>query len=331
MKRNFSRPVPFSKKLIIIILLLLMILPSMPVQAGVLPLPTAETVNYNFYITAKMKAYREGAPVCPGDKVTFIVNAWRSGTSRDSRYDIPQTPAFGVPIDVLPLTGNVIQLSSANKAMTSLDLDLPGAVEFTFTAKKPGKANVTFEAMFPEKQVDAETRSTLSRADLNEVLYADVRTSVEVIECPLEVTAVNHYITKHGGLSQKITTKVIRAPLMQADTEGKLFVYEGVETVVIREKIPSCTVSWKTTERFVRIEAVKNENGYHVTIERGPMSVEVTHKCPDGGNTTSIDIPDGGIQEWDIPLNGGVQKQKMIVPPATTFYWTIALKVTKKQ
>lgn len=331
MKQNPSRSVPFSMKLIIIILTLLVMLPSMPVQAGTRQLPAAETVNYNLYITAKMKAYREGAPVCPGDKVTFIVNAWRTGTSRDSRFDIPQTPAFGVPIEVLPLSGNILQLSSANKAMTSLDLDLPGAVEFTFTAKKPGKANVTFEAMFPETQVDAETRSTLSRVDLNEVLYADVKTSVEVIECPLQVTAVNHYITEYGGLSQKITTKVIRVPLMQADTEGRLFVYEGAETIVIREKIPSCTVSWKTTERFVRIEAVKNETGYHVTIERGPMSVEVTHKCPDGGNTTSLDIPDGGVQEWDLPINGGYQKQKMIVPPATTFYWTIALKVIKQQ
>lgn len=331
MKEPRSRSISRRMRALVFILSLLAALPVMPVRAGALPRPSAETVNYNLFLSAEMKAYREGAPVCPGDQVTFIVRAWRAGTSRDSHLDIPQTPAFGVPIEVLPLSGSAVQLSSANKAMTSLDLDLPGAVEFTFTAKKPGKASITFEAMFPEKQVDTETRGSLSRADLNEVLYADVATSVEVAECPLQVTAVNHYITDYDGIYQKITSTIKRVPLMQADEEGKLFVYEGAEKLVIREKVPGCQVTWKTTERYVRVEAAKNENGYHVTIERGPMTVEVTHKCPDGGNTTSINIPDGGVQEWDMPVKGGTKSSKMIIPPTTTFYWTFNLKVNQNK
>lgn len=313
-----------------LLLLALLLLPLQPAQAAALQHPAAETVSYNLKITAEMKAAREGMPVCPGDEVTFIVRAWREGTSRDSHLDVPRTPAFGVPIDTLLPSTNVVHLTSAKRMMTSLDLDLPGAVEFTFKARKPGKAEVIFEALFPVRQVDAETRKSLSPADLNAVLYADVKTSVWVEECPIKISVVNQYLTDHGGLRQHIVTAFKQVPLMQADEEGNKFTYEGVEKVVITESIPECQVSWNGAERHIRVEATRVNKGFHITIERGPIEITVTHVCENGSNTNTIPIAGVGVQEWDVPLRGGWKSLRLVAPP-TSFWWVINAEIAKKK
>lgn len=329
MKAYLLRAPRLARAALLILAWLLLPLPA--AQAAAPRLPAAETVDYTFSISAEMKAAREGAPVCPGDTVTFIVRAWRSGTSMDSRRDVPRSPAFGVPIDVLPPSGDTLRLTSPKRAMTSLDLDLPAAVEFTFTARKPGKANITFEAFFPARQVDPETRKTLSPAQLNEVLYADVKTSVEVADCPLQVSVVNQYLTNYGGVTQHIVTAIDRAALKQVDTEGKRFTYEGQETVVVTEKIPACQVSWSKVQRAVTIEATKGPDGFHIVIQRGPTQITVTHTCENGSTTNTLPIPDAGEQEWDVPLNGGYLTRKLNVPPATSFWWVIDAKVKKSK
>lgn len=314
------------------LLILAWLLLPLPAAQAVAPrLPAAETVDYKLTISAEMKTPREGAPVCPGDTVTFIVRAWRSGTSMDSRRDVPFTPAFGVPIDVLAPSGGILSLSSPKRAMTSLDLDLPGAVEFTFTAKKPGKADVVFEALFPARQVDAETRKSLTPAQLNEVLYAEAKAHVNVEECPLQVSVVNQYLTNTGGVRQHIVTAIDRAALMPANADGTRLTYKGTETVVITENVPECNVAWSKSEREVSIEAVKGPSGYHITIQRGPMQIQVTHICENGSNTNVLPIPDGGVQEWDIPLKGGHLTRKLVIPPVTSFWWVIDAKVKKSK
>ncbi|MBN1666833.1 MAG: hypothetical protein JW862_07080 [Anaerolineales bacterium] len=303
-----------------------------------LPIPAAQAApavkppqkrTYDFSLTASVNAGREGLPVCAGDTVSFFVHAWRSAVdSIDSHKDIARQPAFGVKIDALSLQKDILQVQGSASLWSSLDVERPGGAEFTFKARKEGRAVIVFEALFPTRLVDQETRQGLSQDDLNATLFAQVSKTVDVIECPLELTVMNQYYTQKLGVMQQFIGLISNARLQKSGQDDTLFVYEGLETVVLTEKLPECTVTWQKNEREVTIEARRLDKHYHITIRRGPMVMEVTHQCENGQNTTNFVVPDGGEQEWDVPLKGGAFDRSMRSPMAS-FWWVIQARARK--
>ena len=284
---------------------------------------------YRFELTASVSSSREGTPICVGEKVTFIVRAWRSAQHyQDSHMDLPRQTAVNVKIDALVMDKSLLKVEGPTRQMTGYTFDNPGSVEFTIKALKPGKGEISFEALFPKNLIDPQTLQQLPASELNETLYAEVRKTVNVIECPLELTVLDQYLGQTGGLTQQLVGVIRNAQLQKSDQDENLFSYEGMETVVLTEKIPECEVSWEKTERLVEITARRLETHYHITIKRGPMTMEVTHVCEDGQNTTQFTIPNAGEQEWDIPLKGGTLERSLRMPVAS-WWWVIQAKSRK--
>jgi hypothetical protein len=310
------------------LLLILVCIPIPSAQAAPLERPQQKK-TYNLTLTASVNASREGVPICSGDTVSFNVRAWRSAVdSRDSHGDIARQPAFGVKIDALPIQKDILQVQGRSSLWSSFDVDLPGGAEFTFKALKAGRAEIVFEALFPARLVDQETRQGMTQDDLRATLYADVRKTVEVIDCPLELNVMNQYYAQPGGMQQQFIGLISNARLQKSGQDDTLFIYEGLETVVLTEKLPECTVTWKKNERKVTIEARRLDKHYHITIERGPMLMEVTHQCPDGQHTTNFVVPDAGVQEWDVPLKGGTFERHLRMP-MTMLSWIIQAKARR--
>ncbi len=307
------------------LLLILAYLPIPAAQAAPAEKPQQKR-TYTFSLTASVTAGREGAPVCVGETVSFSVRAWRSAVdSIDSHRDIAIQPAFNVKIDALSLKADVLQVQGPASLRTRFDYELPGEAEFTFKARKEGRAEVVFEALFPARMVDPETRQGLSEADLRSTLYAEVRKTVDVIECPLDVTAMIQYQVSYPGGEQQFISIVSDARLVKSGQDDGLFVYEGLETVVLTERPPDCEVNWKKSERVVTIEARRLDKHYRLKIERGPLLMEITQKCPEGENTASVAVPHAGVQELNVPLRGGSYNGSKRMP-MTSIWWVVQAK-----
>jgi len=313
---------------LVTILVLVSMLPLGNVQAASLE-QSSPSMSYRFDLTASVSAGREGAPVCAGEKVTFIIRAWRSAEHyQDSHLDIPRQIAFNVPVDALVADKNILKVEGPARLTTSITLEDPGAVEFAFKAMKPGQTEIFFEAIFPKKLVD---RDTLSKTPANEqldLLYASVSKKVTVIECPLTLNVLNQYVTTQAAPYQQFIGLIKDAVLQKSDKDENLFVYEGLETVVITERIPSCNVSWNKSERRVEIKAVRSDDKYIITISRSPMVMEVTHECPGWVNTTQLAIPSGGEQTWEVSVRGGSLEKSMHTPVASR-WWVLQAKAAR--
>jgi hypothetical protein len=313
---------------LITLLLILAFLP-IPSARAAPPEKPQQKRAYQFSLTASVNGGREGAPICSGETVTFTVNAWRSAVdSIDSHRDIARQPAFGVKIDALSLQSNTLQAQGRTSLSSSMDVELPGGAEFTFKARKPGRAEVVFEALFPERMIDQESRKGMSQEELRSSLYTEVRKSVEVVECPLELNLMNQYLSQQPAFTQQFIGLVKNARLEKSQQEDDLYVYEGLETVVLTQKQPDCAVAWKKSERLVKIEARRMDKHYLVQIKRGPMDMQVTYQCPGGEYTANFALPDAGVQEWKIPLRGGTLDRSLHMPMAS-FWWVVQAKVRK--
>lgn len=315
---------PLSAKpiLLVIILMITSMLPWGTIQAAPLE-QTKPEMDYRFELTASISSGREGAPICVGEKVTFIVRAWRSAEHyQDTHKDLPRQTAVNVKIDALVLDKSLLKFEGPTRQMTGYTFDNPGSVEFTVKALKPGRGQVTFEALFPKNLIDQQTLKQIPASDLTDTLYAQVNKTVDVIECPLELTVLNQYLTQPGDVTQHFVGIIRNARLQKSDEDENLFVYEGLETIVLTERVPECQVTWEKAERLVEIQARRLDNHYHITIKRGPIVMEVTHICENGNNTNQFVVPEAGEQEWDVPLTGGTFERSMRAPMAS-FWWVI--------
>lgn len=313
---------------LVTILVVVSMLPLGNVHAAPLE-QSSPSMAYRFELTASVSSGREGAPVCVGEKVTFIVRAWRSAEHyQDSHLDIPRQIAFNVPVDVLVADKNIVKVEGPARLTTSITLDDPGAVEFTFKALKPGQTEIYFEAVFPKKLVDQDTLSKIPANEQLDLLYASVKKTVNIIECPLKLNILNQYLTTVSVPSQQFLGLIKDAVLQKSDQDDNLFIYEGLETIVLTESIPGCKVTWTKSERLVEIKAERTIDKYIITILRSPMVMEVTHDCPGWKNTTQLAIPSGGEQTWEVPLRGG-SLEKSMHSPVASMWWVLQAKAAR--
>jgi hypothetical protein len=289
------------------------------------PVDAAQSkMDYTFQLTAHTDSTLEGAPICAGETVSIIVRAWMSGINEAMNERIPRQFAVGVPVDALVQNKNVASLTSNSRQLTSMDVDDPGAAVFTFKTKNPGQTKITFEAMFPERLIKKAERKDMSPDDLRQTLYAEVETSIWVIECPLEITVMNQYASNIPNFSQHFLSVADRVVLQPEGEDGNTYSYEGMETVVITQKIPDCKVTWQKTERLVKITAVREGKFFRIKVNRGTLGFAVTHECEEGTVTTDLNVPEAGEQTWRIPVKGGTFTQSKRFPAASFWYVLIA-------
>ncbi len=307
-----------------ITLMLLIILSWQPVFAAAPEIATPK-MAYTFELTAHLDRRREGAPVCVGEEVTIIVRAWRQGYDPDLNRTIPRNWAFNVPVEVNNPNPDLMALTSPAMRRTSMDLELTGAAEFKFKTKKAGTAVLFFESMFPERQIDEQTRSQMAAAELRETLYASARTSVNIVECVPELSVTT--IWNSPPMYQFIAT--FQRAVLQPDAlvEGR-FVYEGLEDITLTYNIPGCDITWEKAQRLVNIEAIRDGDVFHVTIQRASVTLQVTFTCPGFTETKYLDIPSAGTQKWDVSVRGDVLTYYQYVSPASVM-WVLEAKARK--
>lgn len=261
--------------------------------------PLQSTV-YKFVLTAQRKGNSK-KPICIDDKVSFLVGARRIGYEKGQSK--PKNNHTVTGIKVTATGDDKLRLYSPSPADITYDSWNGGfKVEFTFKAQKAGTAEVFFDAMAPVEYVSDEMLARLSPEALNRALYMKTSAKVEVIDCPIKVSAVDRYeLNAGGGYLIDLVAVLDETTLKPVDAEGKVHEGEATKQVVTRQFAPSCKIIIGVGTRPVKIRAEKLETGLKVTMTDGEMTIEDHTSCPGGEVGLPIIFPEVGPHSFELP------------------------------
>jgi hypothetical protein len=222
-----------------------------PVHAA----PSAEAVTWYMDIASPK------TKICAGETVEYLATVHYNYNAGESEWALP-----GVKVEATSSDTNVgaFKMDTAITGFASADLVTAG---FSFTAKKPGRTNLYFEAL-----ADRKFTST----------YVSFTVPVTVIPCKFKVVTTSQMRACYvGGCINFLG--VILGGLVTADETGYIFTGTAPVVWISTSAIPGCGAVNSLGTSQVEMRGNLNESGQLLLkLDYGSVAFSEVITCPTG-------------------------------------------------